>query len=129
MKKLAGSDNLHGPVEICIPLHVTGEYGLNKIYAGVHWSKRKKQAEEIHNLVRYELQRQKIPRRMFQKPVELIFKYNSRLDLSNHSYLAKLIEDALRGYLIADDSRKYVRRFVQEFWDGEGVLVEIREAK
>lgn len=112
-----------------LPLKVTGEYGMNKIYAGVHWSKRKKQAEEIHNLVRYELYRQKIPRRMFQKPVELIFKYNSRLDLSNHSYLAKLIEDALKGYLIADDSRKYVRRFVQEFWDGEGILVEVVERK
>ena len=112
-----------------LPLKVTGEYGMNRIYAGVHWSKRKKQAEEIHALVRCELYRQKIPRKAFENPVEIIFKYNSRLDISNHGYLSKLIEDALKGYLIVDDSRKYVRRFVQEFWDGDGILVEVREAK
>lgn len=112
-----------------LPLKVTGEYGMNRIYAGVHWSKRKKQAEEIHALVRYELYRQKIPRRASEKPVELRFYYNSKLDVSNHGYLSKLIEDALKGYLIVDDSRKYVRRFVQEFWDGDGILVEVREAK
>lgn len=100
---------------------------MNKIYAGVHWSKRKKQAEEIHALVRYELYRQKIPRKPFEKPVEIIFKYNSRLDVSNHGYLSKLIEDALKGYLIVDDSRKYVKRIVQEFWDGDGICVEVRE--
>lgn len=129
MERLAGSDNQHSSVVLRIPLKVTGEYGMNKIYAGVHWSKRKKQAEEIHALVRCELQRQKIPRKPFEKPVEIIFKYNSRLDVSNHGYLSKLIEDALKGYLIVDDSRKYVRRFVQEFWDGDGILVEVREAK
>lgn len=112
---------------ICLPLKVTGEYGMNKLYAGVHWAKRKKQADEIHALVRYELYRQRIPRKAFENPVEIIFKYNSRLDISNHGYLSKLIEDALKGYLIVDDSRKYVRRFVQEFWDGDGILVEIRE--
>ena len=62
-----------------------------------------------------------------QKPVALTFRYNSRLDLSNHSYLAKMIEDALKGVVIEDDSRRYVRGFYQEFWEGEGVQVEVEE--
>ena len=114
-------------IEFEINLKVTGEYGLNKIYAGVHWSKRKRQAEEIHALVRSELARQRIRKRIFEKPVRLKFYYNSRLDISNHGYITKMLEDALKGYFIADDSRKYVRGITQEFWGGDGILVRIEE--
>ena len=114
-------------IEFVIPLKVTGEYGLNKIYAGVHWSKRKKQAEYIHTLVRAELMHQRIKRRIFERPVGLTFSYNARLDCSNYGYITKLIEDALKGYFIEDDSRKYVKSITQQFWDGDGIKIEIVE--
>ena len=38
-----------------------------------------------------------------------------------------MIIDGFKGYIIKDDTRKYVQRIVQEFYDGEGVEVEIAE--
>ena len=115
-------------IEFVLPMKVTGEYGLNKLYAGVHWSKRKRQAEYMHGFVRGELHRQRIRRRIFYSPVRLTLYYNDRLDCTNHGYLTKLIEDALKGYFIQDDSRKYVKAVTQEFWDGDGIRVRIEEA-
>ena len=115
--------------EFVIDFHVTGEYGMNKIYAGVHWTKRQRQANFIHLLVRSELQRQKVRKHIYKKRVRLEFYYNTRLDVSNHGYITKLIEDSLKGYFFIDDSRKYVKAISQEFWDGEGIKVIIKEVK
>ena len=114
-------------IAFVLDLDVTGEWGLNKLYAGVHWSKRKRQAEQIHGLVQTTLKQKRIPRKMFSKPVSVRISYNSRLDIDNHGYLSKLIIDGLKGYLIEDDRRKYIRALHQCFWSGEGVLVEIFE--
>lgn len=114
-------------IAFVLDLDVTGEWGLNKLYAGVHWSKRKHQAEQIHGLVQTTLKQKRIPRKMFSKPVSVRISYNSRLDIDNHGYLSKLIIDGLKGYLIEDDRRKYIRALHQCFWSGEGVLVEIFE--
>ena len=107
-----------------IDLKVCGIYGMNKYYSGTHWTKRKKTADEIHQLVACELLRQKVKRKEM-RPVEITLKYNSRLDLDNHGVLTKMIIDGMKGYLIKDDSRKYVHRITQEFWDGEGIEVEV----
>lgn len=114
-------------IAFVLDLDVTGEWGLNKLYAGVHWSKRKHQAEQIHGLVQTTLKQKRIPRKVFTKPVNVRISYNSRLDIDNHGYLSKLIIDGLKGYLIEDDRRKYIRALHQCFWSGEGVLVEIFE--
>ena len=37
------------------------------------------------------------------------------LDLSNHAYMAKMIEDAMRGRIIRDDSRKWVHG-IEHYW-------------
>lgn len=34
-------------IKFTIPINKPGEYGLNKIYAGIHWTKRQKQGKEI----------------------------------------------------------------------------------
>ena len=114
-------------IAFVLDLEVTGEWGLNKLYAGVHWSKRKHQAEQIHGLVQTTLKQKRIPRKTFSKPVSVRISYNSRLDIDNHGYLSKLIIDGLKGYLIEDDRRKYIRALHQCFWSGEGVLVEVFE--
>jgi hypothetical protein len=104
-----------------------GSYSLNKIYAGIHWAKRKKQADYIHDLVGYTLVQQRIPQILFKKPVKVTLSFNSNLDIDNHAYLSKLIVDGMKGYLIKDDTKKYVVDIEQKFWKEDGILVEVEE--
>ena len=54
--------------------------------------------------------KESIPRPvMFDKPVKIRFWFNSRLDVDNNSILVKFIIDSLKGWIIEDDSKKYVR--------------------
>lgn len=114
-------------IEFTIPLNVTEEYGLNRFYSGTHWSRRRETAEFIHMLVWSQLKRQKVRKEILKRPVSITFSYNARLDCSNYAILNKMIEDALKGYLILDDSRKHVQSITTKFWDGEGIRVEIYE--
>ena len=114
-------------IKFTIPLKITGEYGMNKIYAGVHWTKRQKQAKEIHKLMYCSMLAQHIPKKLFKKPVTIQLSYNSHLDCDNHGYLTKLIVDGLKGYLIEDDKRKFVKEIRQKFYDGKDIQVEIWE--
>ncbi len=101
------------------------EYGLNAIYSGKHWSRRKADKEYWRCLVSSELKRQRIARLIIDKPVEIIFRWNDGLDCSNHAYMGKMIEDVLVGYLIKDDSRKHVKKISHEFHDKSYIEVEI----
>ena len=87
----------------------------NKIYAGQHWSKRKKDADSIVSIAGWFF-------RPIQKiesyPVEICYKFffvSRALDTTNCSYLVKCIEDALRAFeILKDDSPKYVARTIIE---------------
>lgn len=84
----------------------------NVIYAGVHWTVRKKHADDAHLAVRVAFNNS--------------FKINSRVDLtftpyvagrgydtSNYSYTAKLIEDGLvKCGVLINDNTKYVRKII-----------------
>ncbi|MDW5300738.1 MAG: hypothetical protein SA378_11490 [Sedimentibacter sp.] len=115
-------------IKFTVDLKVNGNYGMNKIYSGKHWSKRNADAEEIHDLVYYSMMQQNVPPVIFKKPVVIQMNYNSNLDIDNHGYLTKMIVDGLKGYLIKDDKRKYVNEIRQKFHDGKDVIVEIWEA-
>lgn len=108
-------------------LKVNSHYSLNKYYSGTHWTIRKKDADYIHALVIHELKMEEIPKEPFKKPVSIHYWFNDRLDLSNHGAVIKMIEDALKGWVIADDSRKYVKKITQEFWDLDFIKVEVKE--
>lgn len=113
-------------IEFVIPLKVTGKLGLNSLYStNKHWAKRKKEADSVHLAVKGALLACKVPKKLFDCPVEVTLAYNSRLDIDNHGYLAKLLIDGLKGYLIADDNRKHVQKLTQKYWNGEGIKVEI----
>lgn len=90
-------------------------YGLNAIYAGKHWSKRREDAQLWHALTVSAMNAAHLRKRPFDKPVVLTFCWNSRLDLSNHAYMAKMIEDAMKGRLIVDDSRRWVKG-IEHYW-------------
>jgi hypothetical protein len=101
-------------------------YGLNPYYSGKHWSERKKDAEYWHYLVRSELRKLE-KRSMLRSPVVITFYYNDNLDLSNHAAMAKMIEDALKGVIIEDDSRKHVKGIEHYFHGEDFIRVVIKE--
>lgn len=111
---------------IKIPLDIKGEWGLNKIYAGVHWIKRKKDKEYIKLLVRSVTG---VRKKVYSKPVKLSMSFNSRLDISNHAYLFKMIEDSLVACIFfSDDNDKFVKKIeMEKQTEFKGVVVKIEE--
>lgn len=105
------------------------EFGLNAIYAGKHWSKRQADSQFWHNTVHAALMEQRIPRRMYEKPVAITFYWNDRMDCTNHAYIGKMIEDALKGWIIQDDDRRFVKEIRHKFYDQDCITVEITEVK
>lgn len=113
-------------IRFTIDLKVDKRYGLND-NKGKYWGEISKLATEVHELVYYSMLQQKVPKKLFKKPVRIDISYNSNLDCDNHGLLAKWIIDGMKGYLLKDDSKKYVNGVYQTFWEGDGVLVEIWE--
>lgn len=105
------------------------EYGMNAIYAGKHWTKRKRDAEYWHMLVINSLRQQGVHRGVFIRPVAITIFWDDRLDIDNHAYMGKMIVDALKGYLIEDDSRKYFKRITHDFHNEKLIKVEIKEVE
>lgn len=66
------------------------------------------------------------PRRPFERPVILTFWFNDRLDCSNHAMYVKMIEDGMKGRLIKDDSKRYVKGIECYFHDEDYILVQLR---
>lgn len=102
-------------------------YGLNAYYAGKHWAQRKQDAEFWHTLTRAAMNKQRVRTQPFQKPVVISFFWNDRLDIDNHSVMGKMIVDALKGRLIQDDSRPYLKGVCHYWHDEEYIKVEIEE--
>ena len=113
-----------------LALKPTAKWGMNELYASAkHWSKRGSQAHEVHLLVKQAIRNQNRNVKPFKCPVSVRILYNSRLDLDNHGYLAKLIIDGMKGVLIEDDDRRYVKEITHGFHSGDPgvVLVEVKE--
>ena len=114
-------------IEFTLPIKVNGELSLNSIYGGLHWGTRRKQSQKVHEIVRFCMKSQNIPQKIFKKPVNIDFKWHSKLDLDNHGYIAKLIIDSLKGYLIQDDTGKYINRITHEYQREEGIKIKLQE--
>ncbi len=105
------------------------QYGLNAYYSGKPWQVRRRDAEYWHYIVRSELRRQLPKQAMLNSPVVITFYWNDNLDLSNHSCMAKMIEDALKGVIIEDDSRKHVKGIEHYFHSEDFIKVVVREVE
>jgi hypothetical protein len=103
------------------------QYSLNAYYAGKHWSVRKRDADFWHLLVQAEICRLKRTQRveMAQSPVIITCLFNDSLDCSNHAAMVKMIEDALKGIVIQDDSPKYVKGIFMGFHDDPCIRVKV----
>lgn len=91
---------------------------LNKLYSGVHWSKRKKMADEWH-MVTLPFKRKLKPERL---PTGVTYDFRLKgnlLDVSNLAGMVKLLEDSmvLNG-ILPDDSPKYVREITMSVCKG-----------
>lgn len=102
-------------------------YGLNRFYAGVHWSQRKEAADFWHMVTRSCMNNAGVRKKPFEKPVKITMWFNDRLDCSNHAMYFKFIEDGMVGRLIQGDSRRYVKACEIAFHDFDHILVEVRE--
>lgn len=104
------------------------QFSLNAYYAGKHWSVRKKDADFWHSLVFVSLHNLKLkqPITMATEPVEITVLFNDGLDCSNHAAMVKMIEDALKGTIIQDDSPKYVRSIRMGFHDQPNIRVIVK---
>ena len=117
---------LNGPIKTM--KQFCQRFGFNSIYSGKHWSKRNEDKEYWHWLIKSELAKQNIPAKTFEKPVCITFYWNDGLDCSNHAYIGKMVEDCLKGHLIKDDSRRYVKEIRHRFYDRQFITVEIDDA-
>ena len=103
------------------------DYGMNAYYAGKHWSLRRQDAEFWHMLVRSCMASQDVRRTPFKRPVVIIFHWNDHLDIDNHAIMGKMIVDAMKGRVIEDDNRRWVKGVCHYFHDEDFIGVEIRE--
>lgn len=104
------------------------EYGFNSLYAGKHWSKRRQDAQFWHALTLSAVNNLHLRRlEQFDKPVSITYKFNDHMDVSNHGYLCKLIEDGLKGKVIQDDSQKYVKSMTVQMHSEPYIEVTITE--
>ena len=103
------------------------EYGMNAYYAGKHWSLRKRDADFWHMLVRHCMDDQDVRRVPFKRPVVITFHWNDRLDIDNHAIMGKMIVDAMKGRVIEEDSRRWLKGVCHYFHDEDFIGVEIRE--
>lgn len=104
-------------------------FGLNAYYAGKHWGQRKKDADELHALTIASMKKAQIKREIISGPVRITFRWDDGLDIDNHGAIAKAVVDAMKGYLLADDSRRYYTAVSHSFWDGGCIGVEVEEEK
>lgn len=113
-------------IKFTIDLKIDKQYGLND-NKGRCWGKVSKLTTEVQELTYYSMLQQKVPRKLFTKPVTIQISYNSNLDCDNHGLVTKWIIDSMKGYLIKDDKKEYVKEVRQKFWDEDGIFVEIWE--
>jgi hypothetical protein len=106
-----------------ISIPIPEKVSTNDIYRGMHWSKRKRLADEFHEaLIEYRLVR-------FSLPASLLFTFTFKgklLDCSNCTFMAKMLEDAMVQWkIIPDDTPDYVRRISIQVMRGTKDIVTI----
>ena len=107
-----------------IQFQLPEKVSTNKIYAGQHWTKRKKLADLYHNSL---LPFRKLRAKDYPVNINYIFTFKSKpLDTTNCTYMAKLLEDGLvKNEIIVDDDPEHVSFTGIYSQKGEEDLVEI----
>ena len=51
------------------------------------------------------------------------------MDIDNHAIMGKMIVDAMKGRVIEDDNRRWLKSVSHNFHDEDYIQVEIREVR
>ena len=102
------------------------QYGLNAYWSGKHWAKRKADADYWHALTRQAIAG--LPP-LTEFPVIITMYFNDHMDSINHAAIFKMIEDAIKGSIIPDDSRRYVCGSEIYFHDADCIKVKIKKSE
>lgn len=102
-------------------------YGLNAYYAGKHWAVRQKDAEYWHTITRAAVRECIKKPVILDNPVVIEAYFNDNMDASNHAPILKMVEDSLKGLLIYDDNRRYVKGVSMFFHNEDYIKVILRE--
>lgn len=102
-------------------------YGLNAYYAGKHWAVRQKDAEYWHTITRAAVRECIKKPVILDNPVVIEAYFNDNMDASNHAAILKMVEDSLKGLLIYDDNRRYVKGVSMFFHNEDYIKVILRE--
>ena len=86
---------------------------LNTLYAGKHWTFRKKKKDEYKKIIEKELARYD---HHIAKGMSIYIRYNARTDVDNNVLVSKFVADTLvaNGW-ITDDSPKYYHKLTITF--------------
>ena len=99
--------------ELTLSLTLPKTISLNSLYAGKHWTFRKKTKDEYKKIVEAELARYD---HHFAESMSIHIRYNTRADVDNLVLVSKFTADTLvaNGW-ITDDSPKYYHRLTITF--------------
>ena len=94
-------------MNLTIDLHLPKTISLNALYAGKHWTFRKKTKDEYKKIVEKELANYD---HNTYRYMSIHIRYNSRLDVDNNVLVSKFVADTLvANKWILDDSTKYYK--------------------
>lgn len=89
-------------------VEIPEKVSLNKIYAGIHFRERAEHKDQYY----FAVLAANIPRYLGPYPVHMHYHFRvpgKKLDISNHAYMLKMVEDALvHANIIEEDNQKYV---------------------
>lgn len=94
--------------------------------SGKHWAKRKNDKDYWQYLILNALRVNKIPKQPLDMAVTANFKWNDGLDIDNHTYMGKMIIDALVGHVLVNDNRKWLKGVSHEFHNENWLEIEIK---
>lgn len=122
-RRRSGASNLH---RVIIVLEDERPPSANVMHAGIHWTKRRKIANEKHALVARNIPDNLLP---YECKVTLTFRVHMNgkvMDCSNLFWAAKMYEDGLvNAGILKDDSPKYVQSLTLESVPDDRDYVEI----
>lgn len=108
-----------------IKLQIPEKVSTNKIYAGMHWTARNK----LKDLYQMTMMQFKNKTQELDYPIDstYIFTFKGKmLDVSNCTYMVKLLEDGLKvNKIIPDDDAKHVQSITIVTQEGPEDTVEI----
>jgi hypothetical protein len=118
-------------ISFILDYKITGKDSTNAIYASKNPWARSKYAQDVKDFIRWHLISQKINKQKNDdKTFTVKFAFPpDRLDIDNHSYFAKCVIDACKGWIIKDDKAKYIQGITLAFDTTiSSILVEFTEA-